>query len=84
MMPVRGRLDLRCCYGAPWRIEQGPGGANGRGERRDLLCGHVTIALPHDRLLRNYLPPMLIVHAGFHDGQNKQTRLPGSSPVSSL
>jgi AraC family transcriptional activator of mtrCDE len=24
MMPVRGRLDLRCLYGAPWRIEQGP------------------------------------------------------------
>jgi len=28
MMPVRGRLDLRCSYGAPWRIEQGPGSAN--------------------------------------------------------
>jgi AraC family transcriptional regulator, activator of mtrCDE len=24
MMPVRGRVDLRCLYGAPWRIEQGP------------------------------------------------------------
>jgi AraC family transcriptional activator of mtrCDE len=22
MMPVRGRLDLRCAYGAPWRIDQ--------------------------------------------------------------
>src|SRR6266446_857292 len=28
MMPVRGRLDLRCSYGTPWRIEQGPGAAN--------------------------------------------------------
>jgi AraC family transcriptional regulator, activator of mtrCDE len=28
MMPVRGRLDLRCLYGAPWRIDQGPGEAN--------------------------------------------------------
>src|ERR1700756_27232 len=28
MMPVRGRLDLRCSYGAPWRIEQGPGEPN--------------------------------------------------------
>ena len=27
MMPVRGQLDLRCNYGAPWRIDQGPGGA---------------------------------------------------------
>jgi AraC family transcriptional regulator, activator of mtrCDE len=24
MMAVTGRLDLRCSYGAPWRIEQGP------------------------------------------------------------
>ena len=28
IMPVRGRLDLRCNYGAPWRIDQGPGAAN--------------------------------------------------------
>jgi AraC family transcriptional activator of mtrCDE len=129
MMPVRGRLDLRCYYGAPWRIDQGPaeagaipyhavvGGAAwledpaggrplelktgdilllpgnprhvmhdgggkrprlaqnrqalnlvisenpGRGERLDLLCGHFAIAPPHDRLLRNYLPPRLVVHA---------------------
>src|ERR1700746_876582 len=28
MMPVRGRLDLRCSYGAPWRIDQGPGEAH--------------------------------------------------------
>src|SRR5215475_9579039 len=25
MMPVSGRLDLRCSYGAPWRIDQEPG-----------------------------------------------------------
>jgi AraC family transcriptional regulator, activator of mtrCDE len=135
MMPVRGRLDLRCSYGAPWRIDQGPGEANeipyhavvsgsalledplggrpqqlnagdilllpgnprhvmhdrsgarpkparirrelnllisentGRGERLDLLCGHFAITPPHDRLMRNYLPPRLIVHAGARDGQ---------------
>src|SRR3981189_3705375 len=28
LMPVRGRLDLRCRYGAPWRIDQGPGAVN--------------------------------------------------------
>jgi AraC family transcriptional regulator, activator of mtrCDE len=28
MMPVRGRLDLRCAYRAPWRIDQGPGAPN--------------------------------------------------------
>src|SRR5260221_340722 len=135
MMPVRGRLDLRCSYGAPWRIDQGPGEAGeipyhavlggsavlenpgggrprqlkvgdilvlpgnprhvlqdgsgappvpaqnrprlnltisenaGTGERLDLLCGHFVIAPPHDRLLRNYLPPLLVVNAGgHHDG----------------
>jgi AraC family transcriptional activator of mtrCDE len=137
MMPVRGRLDLRCAYGAPWRIDQGPGEANeipyhavvsgsalledpaggkplqlqtgdilllpgnprhvmhdgsggrpkparnrqelnlvisenaGRGERLDLLCGHFVIAPPHDRLLRSYLPPRLVVHAGAHTGQQE-------------
>src|SRR6201991_1261132 len=137
MMPVRGRLDLRCNYGTPWRIDQGPGGANeipyhavlagsamledpagsrplklepgdilllpgnsrhimhdgseatplpvrnrkalnfiisenlGSNERLDLLCGHFAVAPPHDRLLRNYLPPRLIVHAGAHSGQKE-------------
>ena len=28
MVTVRGRLDLRCAYGAPWQIDQGPGEAN--------------------------------------------------------
>jgi AraC family transcriptional regulator, activator of mtrCDE len=143
MMPVRGRLDLRCSYGAPWRIDQGPGEANeiayhavlagsavledpaggkqlrletgdilllpnnprhvmhdgsgarpkrarnrqglnlvisenaGRGERLDLLCGHFTIAPPHDRLLRSYLPPRLVVHAGGHGGGENAAQLAG-------
>jgi AraC family transcriptional activator of mtrCDE len=135
MVTVRGRLDLRCTYGAPWRIAQGPAEANeipyhaviggsavlddpaggrpvqlkvgdilllpgnprhvihdgsgarpkparnqrhlnlvisenaGTGERLDLLCGHFAIAPPHDRLLRNYLPPRLVVHAGKRGGE---------------
>jgi len=135
MMPVRGRLDLRCSYGTPWRIDQGPGEANeipyhavlagsallddpeggrplrletgdilllpanprhvmhdgsgaaplrvrnratlnftisenlGADERLDLLCGHFAIAPPHDRLLRLYLPPRLVVHAGTPAGE---------------
>jgi AraC family transcriptional regulator, activator of mtrCDE len=130
IMPVRGRLDLRCLYGAPWRIDQGPGQVGeipyhailrgsamledpagdrplalsagdilllpanprhvlhdgsgetpmpahnhaklnltisenaGAGERLDMLCGHFVIGAPHDRLLRTYLPPRLVVHAG--------------------
>src|SRR6476661_8337407 len=130
MMPVRGRLDLRCSYGAPWRIDQGPGEANeipyhavlagfatledpaggrplqlragdilllpgnprhvlhdgsgapplpaqdrislnftisenaGTGERLDMLCGYFVVAPPHDRILRHYLPPRLVVNVG--------------------
>ena len=37
MMPVRGRLDLRCHYGAPWRIDQGPGKPTGDAKRDALI-----------------------------------------------
>src|SRR6201993_3234444 len=138
MVTVRTRLDLRCAYGAPWRIDQGPGEANeipyhavisgsavlddpaggrpvqlkpgdilllpgnprhvmhdgggarpkpardrqrlnlvisenaGTGERLDLLCGHFVISPPHDRLLRNYLPPRLVVRTE-HNGETEGT-----------
>jgi len=143
MMPVRGRLDLRCAYGTPWRIDQGPGEPNeipyhavlagsamlddpaggrplklkpgdilllpgnprhvmhdgsgaaplparnraflnftisenlGSEERLDLLCGHFAIAPPHDRLLRSYLPPRLVVHAGAGGGSDTAGQLAG-------
>src|SRR4051812_18954179 len=130
MVPVSGRLDLRCLYGAPWRIDQAaahagamayhavldgsavvedpqggpphrlhrgdifllPSGtlhslhdgsgsppvpASNRpglnlifsenaapGERLDLLCGHFVTSLPHNQMLRAYLPPLLIVRGG--------------------
>ncbi|MBO0755729.1 MAG: AraC family transcriptional regulator [Bradyrhizobiaceae bacterium] len=137
IIPVRGRLDLRCNYGAPWRIDQGPGEANeipyhavlagsamledpaggrpmqlkpgdilllpgnprhvmhdgsgvaalpsrnrvslnftisenlGSDERLDLLCGYFAVAPPHARLLRSYLPPRVVVHAGTHAEQKE-------------
>lgn len=143
MMPVSGRLDLRCSYGAPWRIDQGPGETNeipyhavvggsalledpaggkplrletgdilllpgnprhvmhdgggarpkparnrqelnlvisenaGRGERLDLLCGHFAIAPPHDRLVRSYLPPRLVVRARGQEGAENAGQLAG-------
>ncbi|MDE4915229.1 AraC family transcriptional regulator [Methylobacterium sp. 092160098-2] len=127
LVPVRGRLDIYCSYGAPWRIDQaraavgemafhalvagsavledptggpplrlsagdilllprredhvlhdGSGapaapahtrtGSNllisenaGAGERLDMLCGHFVLARPQERLLRDYLPPRLVV-----------------------
>src|SRR5260221_750589 len=129
LVPVRGHLDLRCLYGAPWRIDQdraaageipyhvvlggsavledaagGPptrllagdilllpdGSAHGlhdtsgapaarvheramfnvtisenagTGDRLDMLCGQFVFRPPHDRLLRDYLPRRVVVHA---------------------
>src|SRR5258708_26314379 len=147
-MPMRGRLDLRCAYGAPWRIDQGPGEVHeipyhavvggsavledpaggrplqlkvgdilllpgnprhvlhdgsgappepardrsslnltisehaGTGERLCLPCGYFLIAPPHDRLLRNYLPPRLVVHAG--DENVATVRPPPAAPLPGL
>ncbi len=127
LIPVRGHLDIRCLYGAPWRLaldradagempyhvvvsgsavlEDPAGGPPqrlgvgdillltdgsahvlhdgsgvpavpaqerktrnltisenaGTGERLDMLCGRFVLALPHDRLLRDYLPARLVV-----------------------
>lgn len=145
MMPVGGHLDLRCSYGAPWRIDQaasnegeiayhvviggsailedpagGPpqllrtgdllmlthasahvlhdrsgapampsrerAGLNviisengGRGERLDLLCGRFVLTPLHYRLLRDYLPARVVVHAAGHseDGSGTSAQLAG-------
>ncbi|HEY4172198.1 MAG TPA: AraC family transcriptional regulator [Rhodopila sp.] len=42
MMPVSGRLDLRCFYGAPWRIDQEAGGAGGMAYHA-LLAGAAVV-----------------------------------------
>lgn len=72
MMPVRGRLDLRCAYGAPWRIDQGPGEPNeipyhavlaGSAMLDDLAGGRPLKLEPGDILL---LPgnPRHVMHDG--------------------
>ncbi|QCP54141.1 AraC family transcriptional regulator [Trinickia violacea] len=136
MMPVSGRLELRCDLGAPWRVvyersepgempyhvivsgsavlesPDGPtqqleagdivllthgsphafhdgSGARpsperkrdifnvtvsenrGKGERLDMLCGRFVITPPHDRLMRNYLPAILVVRSSAHDASHQ-------------
>jgi len=34
---------------------------SGAGETLDMLCGRFVVAPPHDRLIRSYLPPELVV-----------------------
>lgn len=36
---------------------------DGDGEKLDLMCGRFFIAPPHDRLIRNYMPPNLVTRA---------------------
>ena len=134
MMTVAGRLEVRCAYGAPWRIawdrsaareipyhvvlkgkavledpqsrtvrqlvagdivllphgsphvlHDGSGQAavptrehfatagwmvtenHSQDEHLDMLCGRFLIGPPHDRLIRNYLPTNLVVHASDED-----------------
>lgn len=132
MMPVSGQLEVRCAYGAPWRVTyersepgempyhvivggsavlESPDGATqrleagdivllthgsqhalhdgsgarpspgrkreifnvdvsenrGKGERLDMLCGRFVLTPPHDRLMRNYLPAILVVRSSTHD-----------------
>jgi AraC family transcriptional activator of mtrCDE len=137
IIPVSGRLELRCLYGAPWRVvyepsppgempyhvvlggraivESADGGSShalaagdmvllthgaahvlhdgsglapmpahgrenrlgvvisenaGTGDRLDMLCGRFMLAPQHERLVRDYMPSMLVVRstAGGEDG----------------
>lgn len=45
MTPVRGQLDLRCQYGAPWRIDQGAF-ANGEMAYHIVLSGSASLEDP--------------------------------------
>jgi len=141
MMTVRGQLEFRCLYGAPWEViyadaspgevpyhivlsgsawletpGDGPpgrlgagdivmlphgsphalrdgGGARpgpvrerarlnvivsengGDGERLDMLCGRIVLAPPHDRFVRAYLPPRLVVRASAATGGSRGAAL---------
>jgi AraC family transcriptional activator of mtrCDE len=45
MTPVRGQLDIRCTYGAPWRIDEAPAGA-GEIPYHVLLAGSAVLDDP--------------------------------------
>jgi AraC family transcriptional activator of mtrCDE len=138
IVTVTGQLEVRCAYGAPWRVTWEQAAANeipyhvivsGRailenpqsgttlellggdivllphgaahvlhdgsgqapvrtrqqrgaagwvlsendapGEKLDLLCGRFFIAPPHDRLIRNYLPPNVVTRSGNGRGDDR-------------
>ncbi|HTK02481.1 MAG TPA: AraC family transcriptional regulator [Bordetella sp.] len=135
MITVTGQLEIRCAYGAPWRIAYGHSAAReipyhvvlqgvailedpedetvrelgagdiimlphgsahilhdgsgrapipafnkqaanlirsengGEAKMLDMLCGRFYIAPPHDRLVRDYLPTKVVVHATNMEGE---------------
>jgi AraC family transcriptional activator of mtrCDE len=139
MLPVSGQLELRCLYGAPWRVvyEPSPAGEmpyhvilggsalletpdgsppqqlmtgdivllthgsahvlhdgsgaaparvherpnqnfivsenTGTGDRLDMLCGRFVLAPHHDRLMRSYLPPTMVVRGTGDDAAQAAT-----------
>ena len=44
---------------------------SGTGDRVDLLCGRFILTPQHERLLRDYLPPRLVVRAFKHGSDNE-------------
>ncbi len=78
MTPVRGRLDLRCVYGAPWRIEQGPAQA-GEIPYHVLLAGSALLEDPAGGPPRRLVAGDILllrssdVHV-LHDGSGKSPR----------
>jgi AraC family transcriptional activator of mtrCDE len=72
MMPVRGRLDLRCLYGAPWRIDQA-GAEAGAMAYHAVLAGSVVLEDPRgERPHRLAAGDILLLPSGtahsLHDG----------------
>lgn len=47
---------------------------SGKGELLDMLCGHFVVSPLHERFLRDYLPPRLIVHTEIKDASAKSSR----------
>lgn len=42
----------------------------GRGERLDMLCGRIVLAPPHDRFIRAYLPPRLVIRTSSEESSS--------------
>jgi len=54
----------------------------GTGEALDMLCGRFIVAPPHDRLIRSYLPPQLVVRT--EDLDSAAQSLPQAERLSRL
>ena len=71
LIPVQGRVDLRCFYGAPWRIEQGPA-QKGEMPYHVVLGGSAILEVPAGGPPRLMPGDILVLPQGeahvLHDG----------------
>ncbi|HEY4085789.1 MAG TPA: AraC family transcriptional regulator [Bryobacteraceae bacterium] len=72
LIPIQGWVDLRCFYGAPWRIEQGPA-LTGEMPYHVVLAGSAILELPTGQPPRRLMPgDILLLPQGdahvLHDG----------------
>lgn len=84
MMPVNGTLDLRCSYGAPWRIHQGTGKI-GEIPYHAIVAGSAVLEGPAgSRALQLKAGDILLLpgnaHHVLHDGSNQPPTPPLNRP----
>jgi AraC family transcriptional regulator, activator of mtrCDE len=86
LIPVQGRLDLRCFYGAPWRIDQGPAAA-GEIAYHAVVSGSAILESPGPPRRLQPGDILLLPHGDFHvlhDGSGTAPQASGNRPVLNL
>lgn len=91
LMPVAGRLDVRCHFGSPWRLDEPPAG-EWEIRYHVLLRGEATVEVEHDGqrepALRMRAGDIVLFPAGsahtLYDGSGKRARAVREEHVNGL
>lgn len=77
LIPVTGRLELRCHFGAPWKIDQGVAGGR-EIPYHVLLSGHAVLEDPNGPAQKLMAGDIILFPAGsahlIHDGSGETAR----------
>jgi len=87
LMPVAGRLDVRCHFGAPWRLDN-PGAGAREIPYHVLLRGEAVLEDPHGAPLRMTAGDIVLFPGGtphvLHDGSGATPAAPSTRQVDGL